>query len=300
MLQQRGLVVAEPAVAESFLAHVNYYRFSGYCLAFESPGQRHVFAPGTTFEHVKAAYDFDFALRDLLCEALEIVEIDLRTATAHHFGRKYGAFGHTDAANFYQPPAPLHPNPATPRIGFRHGDWLGRLKSEAKRSKELFVTHFQSSYLEWPNLPLWVATEVMSFGALSVMIEEMQKAEQKAISARYGVQPDVLVNWGHHLSVVRNLCAHHCRLWDRFWSVRPKLPPNKKGWQPPHLAGNSRLSATLLILYQLLKRCLPTPDPYPADWRKRVNTYLGNLPATPNAAEKLGLTPDWFVGPLWQ
>ncbi|MDZ7620149.1 MAG: hypothetical protein U1E05_24375, partial [Patescibacteria group bacterium] len=39
LLQQRGLVVADAAAAAAFLAHLSYYRFSGYCLAFEV--QRH-------------------------------------------------------------------------------------------------------------------------------------------------------------------------------------------------------------------------------------------------------------------
>ena len=71
-LIDRGLVVTDRPKAEAFLAHVNYYRLSGYCLAFESPGQRHTFSPGTTFEQLQAAYDFDFTLRDLVGEALEV------------------------------------------------------------------------------------------------------------------------------------------------------------------------------------------------------------------------------------
>lgn len=302
LLKSRGLVVNDPAAAAWFLGHVNYYRFSGYCLAFEDGG-RHTFAPGTTFEQVRGAYDFDFALRDLLCEALEIVEIDLRTAVAHHFGERHGAFGHTDPANFNQAkPARTTSTRTKPRRTlFTHADWLTNLRREAKRSKELFVLHFKDTYTGFPDLPVWVATESMSFGSLSWMIEGMTVADQRAVASRYGIQQHILRSWVHHLNVARNTCAHHGRLWDRFWSVRPELPAGK-AWQTPHLIGNERLSVTLLILYRLLKRCLksPVPDPFPANWRNRVNGYLNNLPAAPDAATKLGLTPDWFAGPLWQ
>lgn len=57
ILRSRGLVVADSAAAAEFLDHVNYYRFSGFCLAFEST--RHTFVAGTTFEQVRAAYEFD-------------------------------------------------------------------------------------------------------------------------------------------------------------------------------------------------------------------------------------------------
>ena len=75
-LEARGLQMDDRAEAEAFLRHVNYYRFTGYCLAFESP--RHSFPAGVTFGHVRAAYRFDSTLRDLFVEALELIEIDLR------------------------------------------------------------------------------------------------------------------------------------------------------------------------------------------------------------------------------
>jgi len=122
LLAQRGLVIADVPAAEQFLAHLNYYRFSGYCLAFEP--QRHAFLAGTTFEQVVAAYQFDLTLRHLLTEALETIEVDLRTAVAYSFGRKYDAFGHTNPNHFFS--------------RFRHQEWLDRLHDEVDRSSELF------------------------------------------------------------------------------------------------------------------------------------------------------------------
>jgi abortive infection bacteriophage resistance protein len=72
LLRQRGLTVPDPHAAEEFLSHLNYYGFSGYCLAFENG--RHSFNTGTTYDDVLAAYHFDLTLRDLLTEALEVIE----------------------------------------------------------------------------------------------------------------------------------------------------------------------------------------------------------------------------------
>ncbi len=88
-LIDRGLTVADPALAARFLSHVNYYRFSGYCLAFEQQ-QRHTFAGRVTFVQVWDAYNFDLALRDLVTEALEVIEVDLRATIAYHLGRNQG------------------------------------------------------------------------------------------------------------------------------------------------------------------------------------------------------------------
>ena len=99
-LQARGLQIPDLVDAVSFLYHVNYYSFAGHCLAFENP--QHSFPVGITFEQIKFAYMFDMTLRDLLNEALELIEIDLCTAVAYSFGQTYGPFGHVDPTNFHR------------------------------------------------------------------------------------------------------------------------------------------------------------------------------------------------------
>jgi abortive infection bacteriophage resistance protein len=290
------VTVTDEAAAQEFLSHVNYYRLSGYCLAFENGG-RHTFAPGTTFADIQFAYNFDFALRDLLSEALEVVEVDVRTAVAYRFGKQYGAFGHATPANFFQPPIRL-PGAPRPPEEFVHNDWFNGLCSEVGRSKELFVEHFKATYSDYPKLPVWIATEVMSFGTLSKMCRGMLGSDQRAVAARYSVQRGILLSWAHHLTVVRNHCAHHARVWDRLWSVKPVLPAGNS-WRPPYLPHNQRLSVTLLILNQLLKKC-PSANQFAIEWRDRVNKLLAQPPKAPSVMDKMGLTPEWASGPLWQ
>ncbi len=291
-LESRGLLVADRAAAEAFLSHVNYYRFSGYVLAFEQA--RHSLVPGTTFEQVQGAYEFDRVLRDLVTEALEVVEVDARTAIAYHFGRQYGAFGHTDASNFFRPPPSQH---ATKPHEFRHVDWIDVVTREAKRSKERFVEHYKSTYLGFPNLPVWMVTEVMSFGSLSRMYQGMLATDQRAVARRYGVQPVFLASWLHHLVYVRNVCAHHSRLWDRVWAIKPDLPPLPP-WRPPLMPGNDRTYVSLVILRRLLGRCLAVA-PFDVDWKRRVEVHLANPPQAPSALGWMGLAPDWASNPLW-
>lgn len=192
-LQGRGLVVSDPAAAAEFLSHVNYYRFDGYCLAFKNDDPK-AFDAGTTFEQVRTAYEFDKVVRHLLSEAVETIEVDLRTAVAYHFGKAHGPFGHTDAKTFHVPGKPQTQGQGV----FTHSDWNKRLQGEAKRSQEPFIGHFETKHSEFPNLPVWVATEVMSFGCLSFMVKGMTVTDQRAVASRYGVQPSVLVSWIHH------------------------------------------------------------------------------------------------------
>jgi len=281
LLEQRGLVVADSTAAEQFLSHLNYYRFSGYCLAFEP--SRHQFIAGTTFEQIVEAYQFDLTLRDLVTEALEVVEVDLRAATAYHFGEKHGAFGHADSTSFFK--------------SFNHTDWLARLQKEASRSSELFVTHFRKNYSEFPDLPIWIVMEVMSFGGLSRMVSGMHKSDQKAIGKRYGFQAHVMWKTTHHLTYVRNLCAHHSRLWDRSWAIKPELP-KANSWKPPLLLGNNKLFCTLLLLRQMMKR-IPAVAGFATQWKASVETHLASPPSTTDPLTRMGLTANWNEHPAW-
>lgn len=267
--------------AEKFLQHLNYYRFSGYCLAFE--GNRHEFLSGTTFEQVKAAYDFDVALRDLLTEALEVIEVDVRSCLAYILGEMYGAFGHTDTKHF--------------RRGFRHLEWKDKLDKESIRSNELFVVHFKNAYAEFPNLPVWMATEIMSFGSLSIMFQGLLDNCQSAISRCYGMQKSDFGSTLHHLCYVRNLCAHHSRTWDREWSISPRLPRGRY-WGDPYVIAPNRLFVTLLLIYRLLK-CMPAIEAFTKEWHKRVNVLMRTPPLVTDPQARMGMTPTWYQHPLW-
>lgn len=278
----RGLVIANPDAAADFLSHINYYRFTGYGLVFEQP--RHSYLAGTTFEQVRQAYEFDRALRDLFTESIEVIELDLRTALAHTFGETYGPFGHVDPLNFYS--------------RTDHPEWLGKLRAEAKRSRELFIDHYKVTYREFPDLPIWVATEVMSFGALSRMLEALNKSDLKRIASRYRLQPLTLVSCAHHLVYVRNLCAHHSRLWDRVWAIKADLPAGKL-WAPPHLPDNTQLFSSLLLQSHLLRH-IPAEQDFAQDWRQRVQNLIENhRPSCPAPLSHMGLSNEWHQHPLW-
>jgi abortive infection bacteriophage resistance protein len=295
ILIQRGLKVHNEARALQVLSHVGYYRLSGYFGAFGFSRADNLFKGGTTFEQICAAYDFDFKIRDLVSEALEVIEVDLRAAVAYRFGEVYGAFGHNDPASFYSPKKQTTSNR---KPGFEHSVWLESARKEVERSREQFVEHFRQKYTEAKtnDLPVWVLLEVLSFGSISRMISGMKRDDQDFLAARYGLQRSVLVNWVHYLVIVRNTCAHHARLWDRTLGILPVLPAGKD-WELPNLPTNKRLSATLLVLYRMLKH-IPDAADWAAWWQVRLKKRLADLPQSPITAD-LGFTDEWYANPIW-
>lgn len=285
-LKARGLKVLDEPKALAFLSHVNYYRLSGYCLAFEKPDSNHCFLEGVRFDQVQHSYEFDLTIRDLISEALEIIEVDIRTSTSYHFGEKYGPYGHTEKESFFP-----HPKKTTAK------DWLDKVNKEVHRSKELFVRHFEKTYTRFPEMPVWVTMEVMSFGLLSQMIALMVNDDIAKISNRYKIKPETFKAWTHHLSHVRNLCAHHCRLWDKIWSVKAVFPKSHE-WSSLSFDGQKKLAGTLLIIYRMLL-CCPTIGNYAAVWKSKVDGLLTTPPETPKAMFLMGMSNPLASNPIW-
>lgn len=202
ILKSRGLIIDDEDKAKRVLERVNYYRLSAYSLSLKRDDKFH---PGVTFEHVVALYEFDQRFRYLLMEMVEQIEIAFRTHIAYHIAHKYGPLGHLETEHFC-----------------RHELFLVDLEKEIKRSQEIFIKHHVDKYGR--AIPVWVAVEVLSFGALSKLFSNMKVEDQKQISNQYYRVPAVyLVSWLKCLAYIRNICAHYGRLYNRPLTSKPKL-----------------------------------------------------------------------------
>ena len=293
-LKERGLLILDEQDAAQFLEHINYYRFTGYSLAFQTvtdgPSRERRFQAGVTFNDIQNIYYFDRQLRDLFSESLESIELDLRANIAYSFGEKYGAFGHTKETNFFKP---SH----TQENGLTHEQWLTKLRQETKRSKELFVRHFETTYCQYPDIPVWVAAEICSFGSLSQMYQGMIKKDQTGIANRYGMQAECFRSWLHHLVYIRNVCAHHARLWDKTVAIKPELPPSKI-WEA--LAPCRHLLFTSVMIQRwMLTRC--SGDlPVAQKWRTGMVLLMDDIVNRyPMVQRVMGFPENWKTSPLW-
>ena len=75
----RGIEVGDRQFAFHALSCVSYYRFSAYTYSFRSSSTPDSFVPGTTFEKVWRYYRFDRRLKSVVLDAVERVEIAVRT-----------------------------------------------------------------------------------------------------------------------------------------------------------------------------------------------------------------------------
>ena len=298
-LKKRGLEIADADTAKQFLAYSNYYRFTGYCLRFQHKdefGER-VFNKGVSFSDVVDIYEIDKALRDCVSDALGAVEISFRSAVAYHFAKAHGAFGHTMKDNFdrrFIMPRVDSTGRPTPSL---YDEWHEGLISETKRSNELFVKHFEKKYSQFPDLPIWTALEICSFGTLSKMFKNMLKLDMKPIAAHYSLQASTLDSCMHSFVYVRNICAHHSRLWDKMFAISPQLPSGNK-WNVVRNSNNKVYAVAMLLNWMLAHDSFGREKH--SEWKVRFVSVVDSLFARfPDLMHYTGIPRDWKSKEVW-
>ena len=270
------------------LQSVSYYRLSGCWYPDRKPDPTNPrqklsqFFPDASIDVVWDRYVFDRRLRLLVMDAIERIEVDARTRLAYLHASKHGPFGYADDLSTL----PTLSQPDRTRF-------LENLGRQANSSQEDFVVHFRSKYgSDHHDLPIWVACELMSFGDLFTFYRGCAPSMQKDFSAQYKITDAVCKSWLGTLNTIRNICAHHSRLWNRVLGVKPLIPNKNPLWNKPTPIPNHRVFAVLTICRYLLNIISPG-----SDWTDRFKELLADYPDIPRAG--LGLIPDWEKHPLW-
>lgn len=209
-LRERGCVIKNEAYARETLKYINYFRLSNYFEPFSV--SKHKYEEGTTFEKVMQIYEMDRKLRSILIAALEEIEIALRACLSNFHALKYGALGY------------LNPNTFT--HSHNHQSFISKINYlvECNEDRE-FVKHYNSKYSG--KFPLWVMTELFSFGTLVFFFKDLHSVDKKTIANDYyNCSPSEMDNWIFCLNELRNYCAHYNRLYGNSFPLLPKTPKN--------------------------------------------------------------------------
>lgn len=209
-LESRGMIAENRPKAVFLLENISYYRLSAYWYPLLADKQNHQFREGASFTTAFQYYCFDKELRRLVSNELEKIEISIRAKMIYILSHEYGPF-------WYQNPD-LFRNPED------HAYLITKIGQEFKRSDEQFIKSFKKKYLD-PLPPSWMIFEIISFGSLSMMYSKLRPGRTaKEIAAHYGLTSPVFESWLHCLVYLRNVCAHHSRLWNRTLSIVPMKP----------------------------------------------------------------------------
>lgn len=303
LLRQRGMTIDDPQHIEEMLSKIGYYRLSGYWYPFRCfDGQKRTdrFLDGTTFDQVLALYDLDRRLKLLVLDAVERIEIVMRVRVGYTLGKRH-PYAHLDPkyldGRFTRSQGSGKPS--------KHATWIKRVTEAQNRSTEDFVQHFRDRYDG--RLPVWVATEIMDFGLLSYLYEGAMRNDRDSIARGLNILDSrgngngaALHNWMRVLNYLRNVCAHHSRLWNRNMTVQ--LAP--KHLKPIRLLSHivsaesntvDRVYGGLCVLGFLTRQIVPE-----AQWCEelRATVELG-LKSTERNSKEMGFPGDWVEQLLW-
>lgn len=277
LLQRRGLIIEDTEKAGFYLQHLNYYRLGAYWLPFEASHTEHQFKPNTHFNEVLDLYIFDRELRLLILDAIERIEVSVRSQWAYQLAHHHGPHAHLQSGLFDK------------RYWHRN---LEQLTDEVKRSDETFIKHHLTEYTETLP-PTWAVCEVMSMGLLSRWYNSLKPlSTRRAIASVYGVDEKVLESWLHHLSLVRNVCAHHSRLWNREFTITPILPKSKPAQLVAEFVpGSRKLYNTLVILLHGMNVIAQQHH-----WRSKLKQLIEKHHI---AVNEMDFPEDWAERAIW-
>lgn len=279
LLQKRGLTIDNIAKATHLLENLSYYRLSGYWYPFLQDKKNHKFRSNATFEKVFNLYCFDRKLRQLILSEIEKIEIALRAKMIYILSHNSNAFWFLDGKLF--------------RNSDKHRKSLVKISNEYKRSDLIFINEFKNKY-DNPYPPSWITLEILSMGTLSMLYGNLKPIRPKRDIADYfGIDKDTLSKWLHSLVYVRNICAHHSRLWNRVLGIQPiRVRKAKNEWLSNTSIANNKSYYILSIILYLLQTINPN-NTFSSKLKQLFNEY-------PNVdLEAMGFPIDWEREFLW-
>jgi len=297
LLIDRGLICDDEGLLCRYLESAGYYRLSVYWMPFEYPSEEgcssrnHKLRPGTTFDQVLELYNFDRRLRLLVMDAIERIEVALRSRWSNAMAMRHGSHAYLDDSLFKTRGAYLKD--------------LEQLRDVVeKRANWDFVDHYYSKYSDPELPPIWAVVEIMSLGSLSRWLSNTNDTKVMApISKGMGMpNVDIFTFVLHNLTFIRNICAHHERLWNRC--IRRQLPtirrledaiftgPSQRD-DGSHVKHQTQLPYNRLVLMAVMMNKI-SPD---SSWGYRLLQHMDTI--SPLHHADMGFPADWRTRKPW-
>lgn len=276
---EKGLIINSKEYAKYCLSNLNYYRISGYSLTLKKCDK---FANNISFEDIMQIYNFDRELKLLLLTYLEDIEISLRTHIAYELGKQ-----DTD------PNAHISYMGSNNFISESHYNrFLDDIRADIEHCKEeAFIKHHKRKY--GSLLPSWVLVETLSFGKISKFFSSLSVPLQKSISENYynNIRYTALNNLFEGLVILRNICAHHSRLYNRGISLKPDFSTKEINYLIKQRYESGQIGSSLFFRLLVIIRLSPLPN-IKEDIITNIKQLCGKYPFVD--LRYYGFKPNWI------
>lgn len=288
-LKERGLNIPDEQRAINYLDHIGYYRLSAYCLPFEKRAgdqRTHQFVDNTSFDDILKLYIFDRELRLLIMEAIERIEVSVRNQWAGELSLKTkDSHAYMNADNFVDL--------------WAHQRHMSKIASDVKQNKEVFIKHYLNKYQQPFLPPIWAIVETLTLGAFSQWFcNTKDKKVVQMIAKNMGLPTaEIIEGVLQPLALIRNICAHHGRLWNRH--LVKKIPYIKKLEPVLKLRINgdqkqpeNTLYNYLVVTSHMMKKIQPA-----STWQERLSEKINE--ASNEQQKAMGFPNNWQQHPFW-
>lgn len=301
LLLSRGLIVTDRKRAERHLANISYYRLSAYMLPYKKKENGIIidaFKEGTTWDDIYDLYVFDRKLRLLVFDAIERLEVAIRTQIIYQLSHKYGSHWQDNAHIF------IPPREVTLRDGRKitidvYREIQSHIKEQLHSNRaEVFIQHYHNKYDTPENPPSWMSVEIMYFNHLSKICTGLKnRADIVGIASYFALPPKTFCSWLHTMNYVRNICAHHSRLWNRDLNIVPeKLSFSKRlVWiNTPDTAKRSKNYYFFCMINYMLQVANPTSQ-FKTKLKELLEEYKNVI-----SLDSMGFPQGWEEEKMWE
>lgn len=283
LLLSRDMLFRDIINAPHFLANISYYRLKGYWWELQDNKVNHHFSQGTYFEDIIDVYNFDRHFRLIVFNAIERIEIALRTKLIYYLSLNHGECWY------------MNQNLFTDKI--KHASFLTHLYREINNSSEEFMkSHFQNHPNDYPES--WKALEVVTLGTLSKVYDNLhhQLPSKSAIANEFGLNSvKDFSSWLRTITLIRNIIAHHSRLWNRVIITQYSWPKNMENEllnYTPDSVRRRKIFPILVGIIYLNNKISPGHS-----LLKELKELLDLFPKVP--IYKMGFPPSWDSQPIF-
>ena len=291
-LKEKGMAFNDESIAASYLERISYFRLKYYWTDMID-SETGYFIDDANFFEVTRRYEFDKKLRNILFDAIEVLEVGLRTKFITTFSLA------TNTGLWYLDKS-LFDNQQF------HEDLVLDLKYEFDRNSDPFVRQYILEHPNWDrnslegdNPDAWMILETATFGTLSKMYKNFlnQSPLKSRIANELGLYSSKdLSGWLEAISVLRNIIAHHSRIWYRIFSKRPaNISNHKSDWMLSDMTEHQcRRAFGVVSCLLYLCNAIKPDNTIKQDIKDLFKAY-SNIPVF-----MIGFTRGWEKNPIWR
>lgn len=279
ILRSRGLIIHDESQVKDFLLFNNYYRISGYSLTLR---KNDVFFKSSTFQNIVDIYNFDHEFRHIILQYLEVIEVQMKSVYAYEFTKVHGSVGYLDDSFFTDKN--------------KHKEIMNKVNQQKTKrlSHEAYLKHFVNELHQ--DIPLWAAVDLFTISDISFLYSISEQSIKLAVARAFNLTMNkgssILESYMHSMTIIRNLCAHGSRIYNRLFEQKPSLNKREKNLLIKNNEGkldNAHFYGFLLIMKRIIpadkfsemkKSIIALTQKYPfvrmdyygfrSDWRQKI------------------------------